>query len=62
MCHTVLYNYRNIKLMGRTAILTVNMKGSFDSLECIACETYEENQKHMLKCEKLNQNQIIYKF
>ena len=62
MWNTVLYNYRNIKLMDRTANLKVDIKGSFDSLECRACKTDEENQKHIWKCETLNQNQIIYKF
>ena len=39
------------------------MKGKYDKLECRACNIEEENQQHIVICEKLNQDktEVEYK-
>jgi hypothetical protein len=44
------------KLRCKVTEVKVNLKGSYDYLECRACGLEEENQKHIIHCEKLNQS------
>ena len=43
------------KLRCKVTEVKVNLKGSYDYLECGACGLEEESQKHIIQCEKLNQ-------
>ena len=43
------------KLRCKVTEVKVNLKGSYDFLECGACGLEEESQKHIIQCEKLNQ-------
>jgi hypothetical protein len=44
------------KLRCRVTEAKVNLKGTYDYLECRACQKVEENQKHILICPVLNKN------
>ena len=37
----------------------MNLKGTYDYLECRACHKEEESQKHILLCPVLNDNRIL---
>ena len=43
----------------RVTNIKVNLKGNYDTLECGACGNYEENQKHIIFCEELNENKDV---
>ena len=43
------------KLMSRMTDVKKNFKGKYDSQECRACKMEEEDQKHVVECEILNQ-------
>ena len=47
------------KLRCRVTNIKVNLKGKYDTLECGACGKYEENQKHIIFCEELNENKDV---
>jgi Zn finger protein HypA/HybF involved in hydrogenase expression len=47
------------KLRCRVTEAKVNLKGTYDYLDCRACHKEEENQKHILFCPVLNDNRKL---
>ena len=47
------------KLRCRVTEAKVNLKGTYDYLECRACHKEEENQRHILFCPVLNKNRSL---
>ena len=43
------------KLRTRTSDVKTNIKGKYETLECDACKTEQETQKHIIKCNILNE-------
>ena len=52
------------KLRCKVTEAKVNLKGTYDNLECGACGISEETQQHIIECKELNKNEnsgnIIY--
>ena len=48
-----------VKLRCRVTEAKVNLKGTYDYLDCRACHREEENQKHILFCPVLNDNRKL---
>ena len=52
------------KLRCKVTEAKVNLKGTYDNLECGACGISEETQQHIIECKELNKNKnsenIIY--
>ena len=47
------------KLRCRVTEAKVNLKGTYDYLQCRACHKEEENQKHILICPVLKDNRSL---
>ena len=47
------------KLRCQVTNIKVNLKGMYDDLACTACEKEEENQKHIIECQELNENENL---
>ena len=39
----------------RTSDVKTNIKGKYETFECDACKTEQETQKHIIKCNILNE-------
>ena len=47
------------RLRCRMTQIKVNLKGKYDTLECSACGSDEENQQHVILCKELNENKSM---